>query len=79
MSDDAGPPIRFDGVLYWYLEYSDPAEDRCSLCRELIPEDDIPLILWRGKGKQTIMARLHYEPCGTKLMGTGYIKITRRG
>jgi hypothetical protein len=51
--------IEFDGLLYWYLERFDPAEDRCSFCRELIPDADVPLIIWRGKGYDTAMARLH--------------------
>jgi hypothetical protein len=64
--------IEFDGLLYWYLDRFDPAEDRCSFCREVIPDADVPLIIWRGRGSSTAMARLHV-PCGRLLLAAGKI------
>lgn len=41
------PPTHFDGRFHWYTKWVDFADDRCSLCRGPIGEDEIPLILWR--------------------------------
>lgn len=52
------PPIHFDGRIYWYSERYDPADDRCSLCRGPIGEDDVPLMLFKdAPGDATWMAR----------------------
>jgi hypothetical protein len=58
--------IEFDGEVYWYIDWHDPSEDRCSRCRGLIAEDDIPLILWSEDGVR--MARLHWEPCAQPII-----------
>jgi hypothetical protein len=43
----AAPPIAFDGRFYWYTEWFDPSDDRCSLCRGPIDEETVPLCLFK--------------------------------
>jgi hypothetical protein len=71
----AAPPMEFDGTIFWYLERYDPAEDRCCICRELIPDDDVPLILWKKTGRRTLMARIHWKPCVESLMAAGVLQV----
>lgn len=58
------PPIIYDGFLSWYTEWFDPNDDRCSLCGGLIPEDSVPLILFKDvpSAGQTWQARV-CDPC----------------
>lgn len=72
---DNGPPIRFDGVVYWYTDWFDPDDDRCSFCRNLIPQAEVPFILFRSEDKKCEQARFHWTPCGEHLISTGYVKI----
>jgi hypothetical protein len=67
MTDD-GPPMEFDGRMFWYLEYFNPADDRCCApeCRQLIAEDDVPLILFKNTGPACRQSRLHVA-CAERL------------
>lgn len=67
--------VEFDGHLYWYVKRYDPANDLCCLCREVIPDEDVPLILFKERGSQTLMCRLHWEPCGAHLLAAGHLKV----
>jgi len=59
MKATAAPPIVFDGFLYWFTEYFDVGEDRCSRCQELIPEEDVPLQLFnQRRDGSTWLARI---------------------
>ena len=64
------PPIIFDGFLSWYTEWFDPEDDRCSLCSGIIPEESVPLILFKDvpSSGQTWQARI-CEPCVPVAMG----------
>jgi len=64
------PPVIFDGFLSWYTEWFDPSDDRCSLCSGLIPEESVPLILFKDvpSSGQTWQARI-CEPCVPVAMG----------
>lgn len=53
----AAPPMHFDGRFYWYMEYVDPADDQCCLCRGPIGEDEVPLMLFKDVGRETWQAR----------------------
>lgn len=57
----AAPELEFDGRIFWYVHAFDPADDVCCEpgCRKPIDEDDVPLILWKGKGRDCRMSRLH--------------------
>jgi hypothetical protein len=61
--------IEFDGLLYWYRGWFDATEDRCSFCRELIADEETPILIWRDP---TSMARLHVA-CGRRLLAAGKI------
>jgi hypothetical protein len=50
-------PMSFDGRWHWYTQYVDPADDRCSACRSVIPEDEVPLSLFKEVGAETWQAR----------------------
>lgn len=65
--DADGPPMEFDGTMYWYVRWFDESDDRCCVCREPIPEDDVPLILFKERGRETLMARLHFS-CGAPFL-----------
>lgn len=56
----AVPPVIFDGWLHWYTHWFDPADDRCSLCRGPIAENEVPLILFQERRAlgQTWQARV---------------------
>jgi hypothetical protein len=56
-----GPPMVFDGQIFWYVSWFDLDDDRCCapLCRKLIDEDDVPLILFKGEGKAVQQSRIH--------------------
>jgi hypothetical protein len=69
--------LHYDGRLYWYTEWFDPAADLCCLCRQPIPEDDVPLILFKTVGRQTWQCRLHMDPCGQTLIASGALAIDR--
>lgn len=47
----------------------------CSKCHQDIPEDDVPLMLFRGEGAQCEIARFHWEPCAMELFRTGALRI----
>jgi len=51
------PPIHFDGHFYWYTQWFDAEDDRCSKCRGLIDPDTVPLILFKDVGRETWQAR----------------------
>jgi hypothetical protein len=72
------PPMHYDGHLWWYTERFDPAEDRCCVCRELIPEEEVPLILFKTVGTATWQTRLHWEPCANGLLVRGILQLGRR-
>jgi hypothetical protein len=55
--EPAVPDVVFDGRFWWYTEWFDPCEDRCSSCQALIPEDVVPLILFKDVGCSTWQAR----------------------
>jgi hypothetical protein len=61
--------------VYWYLKYYDPTDDRCCLCRELIDDEHVPLVLFHERGRATLMARFHMEPCGASLLQSGYFAV----
>lgn len=63
-----GPPMHYDGRLWWYTEWFDPSDDRCCVCRKLIPEEDVPLILFKSVAGQTWQSRIHWEPCATPII-----------
>lgn len=67
MSKRTTPPMFYDGTLFWYTEWFDPADDRCCVCREPIPEEDVPLILFQDVEGQTWQSRIHFEPCAAQL------------
>jgi hypothetical protein len=82
------PPIEFDGLVYWYVEWFDPAADLCCVCREPIPEEDVPLILFKEREaqtitaagaivthKQTLQARVHFDPCAHVLIEGGRLRF----
>lgn len=71
----ASPPMRYDGHLWWYTEWFDPSQDLCCVCRELIPEEDVPLIMFTTVGEQTWQTRIHFEPCAQTLIASGAIVI----
>jgi hypothetical protein len=60
--------MSFDGRLFWYDDWFDPSDDRCCAadCRTAIDEDDVPLILFRGEGKDMQQTRLH-TACAERL------------
>jgi hypothetical protein len=68
MPRDDGPPMAFDGRIFWYVSHYSPDDDRCCApgCRQLIAEDDVPLILFKGSGKACQQARLHVR-CAEQL------------
>jgi len=72
------PPMRKDGDLWWYTEWFDPSDDRCCVCQTLIPEEDVPLILFKDVGGQTWQCRIHWEPCASTLMSSGKITFGKR-
>lgn len=39
------------GILRTDFCHVDTFDETCSRCRKAIPEDDVPLLLWIGKGK----------------------------
>jgi hypothetical protein len=59
------PPITFDGRFFWYTDWFDPSDDRCSLCCAAIPEDAVPLCLFKGVGRKTWQARFCDSCTGT--------------
>lgn len=75
MSRARVPPMAYDGRLWWYTDWFDPAADLCCLCREPIPEDDVPLILFKDVGGQTWESRMHWEPCAQTLMASGHLSF----
>lgn len=52
------PPIHYDGRLYWFTEWFDPEDDRCSWCLGPIGEDEVPLMLFKDVGAATWQARV---------------------
>lgn len=68
MNPTDGPPMEFDGRLFWYVEFFDPADDRCCAwgCRRSIDEDEVPLILFKGTGRHCQQSRLHVA-CAQRL------------
>ncbi len=72
-----GPPMEFDGHIYWYLDHYDPADDRCCVCRLPIPEDDVPLVLFKTRGRETLMARMHMTPCADRLLEAGHLTVQK--
>jgi hypothetical protein len=65
---DDGPPMEFDGRIFWYVEYFEQDGDLCCApdCRQPIDEDEVPLILFKGTGKDCRQARLHVA-CAERL------------
>jgi hypothetical protein len=63
-----GPPMEFDGCIFWYVEHFDPADDRCCApaCRLLIDDEEVPLILFKGEGRQCRQSRMHVT-CAERL------------
>lgn len=51
------PPIQYDGQFWWYTDWFDSTDDRCSRCRGPIGEDDVPLCLFKEGGAATWQAR----------------------
>lgn len=37
---------------HWHVETNDST---CSRCREAVPEDDVPLMLWSDNGKDMLI------------------------
>ena len=72
----AGPPMSFDGFLFWYTEWFDTEDDRCCAphCRQVIPEDDGPLILFKDVERKTWQTRLHVA-CASRL---GLLRTAQR-
>jgi len=75
---DDGPPMEFDGRIYWYVKYHEPEDDRCCVCRQPIAEEDVPLILFRERGRDTLMARIHFGLCANTLIASGQLTIKTR-
>jgi len=76
----AVPPMYFDGSLFWYTDWFDPNADLCCVCREPIPEEDVPLILFKKvvskeDGRQTWQTRIHFHPCAERLIKQGVIAM----
>lgn len=66
---DTPPPILFHRGLFWYTDWFDPSADLCCApdCRALIPEEDVPLILfWERDDGATWQTRIHFE-CAERL------------
>jgi hypothetical protein len=69
------PPMQYDGRLWWYTEWFDPAADLCCVCRQPIPEEDVPLILFKDVGRQTWQSRIHFHPCADQLFARGHLTL----
>jgi hypothetical protein len=67
--------MSYDGRLWWYTDWFDPAADLCCICRQPIPEDDVPLILFQTRGETTWQSRMHMDPCGQILLAGGTLTI----
>jgi hypothetical protein len=71
------PPMQYDGHFWWYTEWFDETDDRCCVCRQLIPEDDVPLILFKDVGGQTWQTRIHWHPCAETLFASGALAVRK--
>ena len=47
------PTVVADGIC-WFTTWPD---DSCSVCRGRLPEDEVPLMLWKDVGDQTWQAQ----------------------
>ena len=72
------PPMFYDGTLFWYTAWFDPAEDRCCVCRGPIPDAEVPLILFQDVQGQTWQSRMHFEPCAQTLFASGHLQLKDR-
>jgi len=68
-------PMTYDGLLFWYCSWFDPGDDRCSVCRRPILEEEVPLILFKRVGRATHQARIHAESCAQQLIESGVLKV----
>ena len=55
--------------ITWFKDSPFPGEPDCicSLCGELIPEEDVPIRMWTEKHKPALEARFH-EDCFKKVV-----------
>jgi hypothetical protein len=71
----ATPPLAFDGLFFWYTEWVDPTDDRCSRCRGAIAEDSVPLILFQQRRDGATWQARFCERCSEALCS----RMTRGG
>lgn len=56
--------INLDGLVFGWSKITDRL---CSACGEEIPEDEVPFLLWRGKGENIEGLQFHWN-CATARM-----------
>jgi hypothetical protein len=72
------PTLEFDGRIFWYVGWFDPADDICCApdCRKPIAEEEVPLCLFKSRigGAATHQSRLHFA-CADRL---GLLRLVAR-